>query len=69
MSCVVAYVDNNETIYMAGDSAVFMSSDLSLRSLSDVCGKVFRKGDFLFGTVGSPRPGQILMSKFFCSTQ
>lgn len=65
MSCVVGFIDVDGTVYIGSDSAAFITADLSLRSLSKEMPKVFKKENILIGCVGSPRPAQILKSKFF----
>lgn len=61
MTCVVGLTDGN-TIYMGGDSAT-VSTEYGL-ALQSSYRKVVRNGDFLIGTAGSARVGQILKNVF-----
>jgi len=57
MSCIVA-ISQSGRIYMGADSCGSWCDEQRNRKDS----KIFIKGDFLIGYVGSPRPGQVLQN-------
>ena len=58
MTCIVGYIDKiNEKVILGSDS-LSTSSGLTKSISSD--GKLFKNGDFIFGTTGSIRMKQLL---------
>lgn len=64
MTCVIGLVESGK-VWMGGDSA--SGSGLNMR-ISKIP-KVWRQGEFLFGTSGSWRTSQVLMYKFAIKPQ
>lgn len=56
MTCIVGYVDAQQTVWIGGDSAGLAGWDRSIRRDP----KVFRRGGLLFGFTSSFRLGQLL---------
>lgn len=61
MTCIVAAVENDGTIFMGGDSA---GVGAYYNMIAQVEPKVFRNGEYLMGYTTSFRMGQILEYKF-----
>lgn len=59
MTCIVGIV-HNKNVYLAGDSAGTIGSDIEIRSNP----KVFKNNEFVIGYAGSFRMGQLLQYKF-----
>ncbi len=60
MTCIAGLVDEDNKIYIAGDSAAVGNLSLTIRKDR----KVFRNGDFLIGFTTSFRMGQLLQHTF-----
>ena len=60
MTCIVGYVDEDDTVWMGGDSAGVSGLDINVRKDK----KVFKNGDFLMGFTSSFRMGNLLQYKF-----
>ena len=61
MTCIVAAVEKDGTIYMGGDTA---GVTYSYGMISQVEPKVFQRGEYVMGYTSSFRMGQILEHKF-----
>lgn len=62
MTCIVGLVDSDGTVWMGGDSAT-VSTEYGLAHENSYR-KVAHNGDFLIGTAGSARVGQIMKNIF-----
>lgn len=60
MTCIVGFVDKDNSVYIGGDRAGV--AGVSLRVREDT--KVFKKGKFAFGYTSSFRMGQLIRFKF-----